>query len=781
MKRLSLGLIAMTTLLFTNSVQAQIVIINNTETTIVRPSNRPIPPRPRPRPPRRYKIKTVDVQTTIRDQIAKVQLSQVFQNTGSGTLQAQLIFPMPADAAISALTLLVDGKELTGRILKKDDARRIYEGIVRRQRDPALLEYMGQGLFQTSVFPVPPGAERKVEIRYSQLLKKENGLIDFLLPIGTCKHARHPIEKLNVTVRIEANDQIKTVYSPTHTTKIERPNDLRAICKLQLHNVASPDDFRLMYGTQNGLVGMNLISYRPNDKEDGYFALLASPEVKRDPTKRTSKTSIFVLDRSGSMNGKKIEQAREALKYFLNQLTETDTFNIVVYDSVVESFKPELQRGDRKTIQEALGFVDGIYAGGSTNIDGALQTALNMLTNSKKPNYVLFLTDGLPTVGERNELRIAANAKQANQARARMFNFGVGFDVNSRLLDRLSRDHRGQSVYVRPSEDIEAHVSSLYNKIASPLLTDLDIQFEFDLADNQRHVRPINRTYPRQLTDLFHGEQLVWVGRYKHSGPVKIKITGTVADQVKSFDFGSVLVKKSLDETNGFVEKIWAARRIGEIIDELDLNGQNKELIDEMVRLSIRHGIITPYTSFLADESVSLAQRGVNVRRAGEVARRELSKLAGADAFRQRAFKGRLQRSSNAPRSGFESDDSKNDKTLTITAKPAPKAGYSNFGRGGRGISDARRRKENVRNIGQKTFFMKKNRWQDSTVTEQQEKKAIRIKQFSKEYFDLAAKHGGTLAKYLAFSEPVIVNLGNETYQIDPPEESEPKKKKKKS
>ena len=778
MKRICLGLIATLTILATESLQAQIVIINNTETIVVRPNPpRDVPSRPRPQPPRRYKIKTVDVQTTIRDQVAKVQLSQVFQNTGSGTLEAKLIFPMPGDAAISDLTLLVDGKELTGRILKKDDARRIYEAIVRRQRDPALLEYMGQGLFQTSVFPVPPGAERKVEIRYTQLLKKENGLIDFLLPIGTCKHAKHPIERLNVTVRIEANDQIKTVYSPTHTTKIERPNELRAICKLQLQNVVSPDDFRLLYGTQNGLVGMNLISYRPNDKEDGYFALLASPEVKRDPAKRTPKTSIFVLDRSGSMNGKKIEQAREALKYFLNQLTETDTFNIVVYDSVVESFKPELQRGDAKTIQEALGFVDGIYAGGSTNIDGALQTALNMLTNSKKPNYILFLTDGLPTVGERNELRIAANAKQANQARARLFNFGVGFDVNSRLLDRLSRDHRGQSVYVRPSEDIEAHVSSLYNKIASPLLTDLDIKIEFDLAENQRHVKPINRTYPRQLTDLFHGEQLVWVGRYKHSGPVKITITGTVTDQVKTFDFGAVMVKKSMDETNGFVEKIWAARRIGDIIDELDLNGQNQELIDEMVRLSIRHGIITPYTSFLADETVSLARRGINGRRASEVAKRELNKLAGADAFRQRAFKGRLQQSSNAPRSEFEGDESKDDKP---SPAPSKAGGVSGSSRGGfstfRHDRRVRRRQDNVRNIGQKTFFMKNHRWQDSTVNEEQEKKAIRIKQFSKEYFDLAAKHGGTLAKYLAFDEPVILNLGNETYQIDPPEE--PKKKK---
>ena len=760
MNKRILGLLAVCSWILPTALQAQVVIIDQSTERI----NRSIPPNlSSSRPSVAYKIKSVDIHSVIRDQVAKVQISQVFQNTSNRVLEAQLIFPMPADAAISQLTLLVNGKELTGKLMKKDDARRIYESIVRRRRDPALLEYIGRGLYQTSVFPVPAGAERKVEIRYSQLLKKENGLVQLLLPIGTNKHGQRPIESLNATVRVEATQQIKTIYSATHEVNIERPDNMHAVCKLQLRDVYAHDDFRLFYGTQGGMVGMNVISYKPREDEEGYFVLLASPEVERDAAVRqVPKTSIFVLDRSGSMNGKKIVQAREALKFFLNQLEPQDTFNIVVYDSVIESFRPELQRAEPQTIQAALGFVDGIYAGGSTNIDGALQAALSMVQDSSRPSYVLFLTDGLPTVGEKNDMVIAANAKRANRFAARLFSFGVGFDVNSRLLDRLSHGNRGQSIFVRPNENIEAHVSSLYNKIAAPVVTDLNVVFEFDRL--QQAVNPVSRTYPRQLTDLFHGEQLVWVGRYRQGGTVKVVMTGMVAEQKKQFVAGATLVKKSIDETNGFVERLWATRRIGEIIDELDLHGQNQELVDELVRLSIRHGIITPYTSFLADESVSLADRAKNVSRAAEVTRRGLAMQAGRQAFRQRLLKGQLQQADRAAPAGSQPS----------SAKILPeRTGRSSLGLEAASVAP---RRQVVRTIGQKTFFFKQNRWQDSSVTAEQQQAAIRIVQFSNEYFSLAASHGGRLAKYLVFNEPLILNLGGKIYQIDPPRDTEPQR-----
>lgn len=705
--------------------------------------------RPIPQPIRTdFRIKSVDANADVRDQVAKIQFKQVFENTGSGTVEAQFLFPLPDDAAISELTLLYDGKELPGRLLRKDEARRIYEEIVRRNRDPALLEYMGQGLFQTSVFPIPPRAERTVEIRYSQLLRKSDSLVDFLLPLGSFKHANKPIETLNISLKLETAEPIKALYSPTHEIRFERPDDRRAAAKLSLTNVTGPVDLRVLHSTQGGPVGMNLLSYRPSSEEDGYFMLLASPELGTTGTQAIPKTTIIVVDRSGSMSGPKIQQAREAVKFFLGQLKPDDTFNIVAYDSTVESFRPELQKADNATIQQALGFADGLNSGGGTNIRDALQAALRMLVDDQRPSYVLFLTDGQPTVGETNEMKIVAAAKEADKVHARIFNFGVGHDVNSRLLDRLSRELRGQSVYVRPNENIEVAVSSLAKKIGAPLLTNIAVNIEFDGPNPANVASPIHLTYPRQLTDLFAGEQLVWVGRYRRKGDVKAVLSGGLAGEQRSFAVAGQLVEKSSDDTNGFVEKVWATRRIGEIIDELDLNGQNKELVDELVELSTKHGILTPYTSFLADERVDLADREGLMRRAGRSAESRLSLESGVEGFAQRRIKSQLQRSA-APLNAADSLKALQDSGALAEEEA---------------LADGKTR---VQSIGRKTFYWKKERWQDADVTPEKEQQAKVVQQFSDEYFELAARENGKYSKFLAQNGTVLLNIDGEAYLVE--------------
>ena len=229
-----------------------------------------------------------------------------------------------------------------------------------------------------------------------------------------------------------------------------------------------------------------------------------------------------MIDRSGSMAGKKIEQARKALKSVLNNLRDDDLFNIVVYDDRVESFKPELERYRSSAREDAERFVDNIREGGSTNIDGALKAALGMIHESSRPSYVLFLTDGLPTAGETRELSIAENCRRANTLRTRVFCFGVGYDVNARLLDRLSGGNSGTSEYVKPDEDIETHVGRFYSKMTSPVLS--DIRLELAGID-------INRTYPREIPDLFEGGQIVWAGRYRQSGKTTIRVDGKVGGE----------------------------------------------------------------------------------------------------------------------------------------------------------------------------------------------------------------------------------------------------------
>ena len=606
--------------------------------------------RPRTQPTMSYKIKEISVDSRIQDQVARTQVTQSFVNTGSRQLEVSFVFPIPYDGAIDRLTFMVDGTEYDAKLMTKEEARRIYEGYVRRNKDPALLEWVGTGMFKTSVFPIPPGKERSVTLRYTQLLRKDGKVTDFLFPLSTAKYSSHSIERLSFNVSIESSQKIKSVYSPTHSIDISRSDDRHAVVSFDVRNEIPSTDFRLFFDTSERQVGASLLSYWPKNEQNGYFLLLLSPEFEAETSVQQRKNTILVIDRSGSMNGKKIEQAKEALRFVINNLREGDLFNIIAYDSDVESFQPELQRYDENSRKQAIGFVNGIFAGGSTNIDGALTTAMSMIQDDSQPNYVVFLTDGKPTVGETKESKIVENARRNNSHSARLVSFGVGYDVNSRLIDRLSRANRGQSQYVRPDEDLEEHVSRLYSKISAPVMVDADIDIDLERTTTKRG-EPVNRVYPKEINDIFAGQQVVLVGRYNTNGAAKISVSGKTQGERRTFAFPAQFTSKSNDESYAFVEKLWASRRIGELIDQLDLKGQNQELIEELVSLSIQHGIITPYTSFLADDQAAageLADARLNFGRA-ETSLRRLAEAEGAGGFRQRMSKNSLQNAFNLP------------------------------------------------------------------------------------------------------------------------------------
>jgi len=699
----------------------------------------PIPrPQPVPIPQSTYKIKELAVEGRLKDQVADIQVSQTFVNTGSRVMEVAFVFPIPYDGAINRLTFMVDGKEIEAKLLGAKEARQIYESYVQKNQDPALLEWIGTGMFRTSVFPVPPGAERKVSLRYSQLMRKSEGATDFLFPLATAKYTTDPVEKIEFRLSIDSAEPIKNVYSPSHAVEVKRSDDHHATVRYSVEKQIPTDDFRLMFDTAKGTVGAQLISYSPRHDEDGFFLLLASPEIEAAKTTPPPKTVVFVLDRSGSMSGKKMEQARSALTFVVNNLKPGDLFNIVAYDSTVESFRPELQKFDEETRKAALGFIDGIYAGGSTNIDGALKTALEQLKDDSRPNYVIFLTDGLPTTGEVNEGQIVANSQKANGVNARVFSFGVGYDLNTRLLDKLTVAHRGQSEFVRPNEDIEARVSKLYNKIGAPVMTDVAITVDVE-GRSGGSTSPTSRVYPKGKIDLFAGNQLVMVGRYRFPGSAKVTVRGKVDSEEKTFHFPAKLTEVSADERNAFVEKLWASRRIGEIIDEIDLKGKNEELTKELVELSTRHGILTPYTSFLAEEPGAANDLPVAVRRAEERLQ-ALDAVAGEGALNQRAAKAEFGKMAQAPAAGAPVyADAKSDRQVQVST---------------------------VMNVGARSFYRRDNKWVDSRVTEKMRSEPIKIKRYSKEYFALIHKHGKDVARYLAIDEPVVLELDGKAYEF---------------
>ncbi|MDR1925641.1 MAG: VWA domain-containing protein [Planctomycetaceae bacterium] len=766
--------------------------------TIIIIPPRPAPPHPipRPRPPivspsvqeASYAIKSLEVNANINGQIAEVNVSQTFVNTGSTQLEVSFVFPLPYDGAIDSMTFLVDGKEYSAKLINAKEARKTYEDIVRRNQDPALLEWVGYGMFKTSVFPIPAGASRTVNLKYTQLLKVDGGLTDFLFPMSTAKYTTKPLEKLDVHLNIETPDEIKNIYSPTHEIKIKRPSSTKATISMDAKDIVPDNDFRLLFDSGKNEVSTRLLTFRPDPKDDGYFMLLASPKFNAEE-KAVAKNVILVIDNSGSMSGQKIVQARDALKFVLNNLRSEDNFNIVQYSSNAVKFKDEIQPANKELLKEAADYADSIKATGGTNIADAINTSLAMIQDNKAPNYVLFLTDGCPTVGETNEMKLNELAKNGNKHGARIFAFGVGYDVNSRLLDRIARSSRGQSEYVKPDENIEDRVSRLYNRISSPVLTDVTFSFNPKNNENDTKYYGTNRVYPNGTFDLFAGEQLVIVGRYSKPGDITINVEGKVGTETKKFNFDGKFIEKSNDQMHSFISRLWAMRRIGEILDQIDLIGQNKELIDELVALSTTFGILTPYTSFLADDNVSLTSRDSNNARANSNTIALGENSSGKLGVVQRDAKLSFQSADNL--------DSNSSKKLALrradmalnAAPSAPRAPDPTSGRAFGGASAptlvgkasasasadaeaevATNTQSQVQSINNRAFFQKEGVWVDSTLNESQMKKEniITVKNFSKEYFKLIDEHGKELAPYLALGGTQIVNVKGQAYKFEP-------------
>ncbi len=543
-------------------------------------------------------IEAHHVEVQIDNQVATTRIEQVFANHSERMAEGTYLFPLPVGAAVSDLIMWVDGKPIEAKILDADEARDIYDEIVRQMRDPALLEYVGAGAIQASVFPIQPRSEVKIEIEYGQLLPVENGLVHYEYPLRTDHLTRRPVEQLSIRVVAESNDAISTVYSPTHRVAIVRDGDFRFRAGYEANYVRPESDFSLYYGLASDEINVNLLSYRESAREDGFFTLMITPPITVDEDRVIPKDVIIVLDQSGSMYGDKWDQAREAVAFVLDNLNREDRFNVIAFSTGYRIFANDLQ--PVREAREAKVWIEGLEALGGTDIDGALKEAMRM-ADSKRSTVVLFLTDGLPTEGETDARKILDHVKDAAPANTRIFTFGVGDDVDTLLLDQLYQAFRGAGTYVRPDQRIDEEVSSLYNKISATVLTNIRLD-----VDGVR----IEDTYPAApLPDLFVGTQLIIVGRYRDDGWATIRLTGELEGDEKEFVYEANFRANAGGEV--FIPRLWATRKIGALLNAIRLYGEDEELVDSIVRLSIRYGIITPYTSFLITEDDIFTQTGV--------------------------------------------------------------------------------------------------------------------------------------------------------------------------
>lgn len=562
------------------------------------------------------KINHHHIKIGVKNQLATTKVEQIFVNPNDFEVNGMYIFPVPDDVVVSNLSLSIDGELVNGKLLSQEESRQIYRHSARYSDNKAIMDYIGTRAFVVEVSQIPAYGERRVQFEYSQIISADSGLTKYTYPLSLAKSASAPIRNLLVEIEIESEDELRTVLSPSHEVTIDRKDDRHVRLSYEGTDVDPDDDFLCYYAVSDENFGITLLTHRADEKEDGYFMLLVSPKYEVKQTEIVEKDFIFVLDRSGSMARRKIEQAKAALRYCVQNLNDGDRFNLILFNEDISSLADSLNRGEEwfggerwndaaalsdKLIdveggrEKAFAFIDDIDGRGMTNINDALLTALAETPDPNRPRIIVFLTDGQPTAGVRNPALILENVSKANKNLSRIFVFGVGYDVNDHLLDKMAADNGGTRNYVTPDEDIEDAVSSLFRKMNEPVLVDVGINF------GQIIIKELT---PKNLPDLFREDQLTILGRYEGHGDTILKLRGIIGSE--QHEFSKNVHFSELEPDNDFLPHLWAEGRVTELVDEAALNGGNEELHKEIERLSKKYGVRTPYTSFIAADDGSL-------------------------------------------------------------------------------------------------------------------------------------------------------------------------------
>ena len=768
-------------------------------------------PMPRPVPVTRvYQFSPLEVtvhrgEVKITDQVAETKVEQEFYNPNDRQMEGTFLFPVPRGAQLKSFDMEIDGKKVAAELLGADKARGIYEDIVRKLKDPALLEYAGQDLYKVRIFPIEARGKKRISLAWTQLLKNDSGLVSYTFPLATEKFSARPIPTVSLKITLETTRPLKTIYSPSHNAEIRRRDDKSATIGYEVSNATPQADFQLLFGTEKDELGVNLMTYRAPG-EDGYFLLLASPGISTDPNNVLPKDVVFVLDASGSMAGKKLEQAQKAIAFCVASLNDKDRFEIVRFSTESEGLFSKLVDASRENRTKAEDYIKEIKSTGGTAIDDALKKALAMRPNSSdRPFVVIFLTDGLPTIGTTDANDIVANAKKLSAGNVRIFSFGIGSDVNLQLLDRLTEETRAASQYVLAEEDIEVKVSSFFTKIKDPVLTTPALSFTGEIK--------ASKLYPAPLPDLFRGEQLILVGRYSGQGASAAVVEGKVSGESKRFSYDIKFPEQNKEYD--FIPRLWATRRVGFLLQEIRLRGENAELREEATDLARKYGIVTPYTAYLIVEdearrniplnaqSMPRLQSDTDARRfAGEMYSQGMDGSQGGVAPITRARNENLLRSATAPADAMllgQADASKAMSGLAQSFGASPSGPAGAGARGGRGGGGGGRGgaggggggfgggggpvagtassvspevtsavinyTQQQRFVGGKSFFQNGEQWIDSTVQAMKDPTRVRIQINSKEYFDLITAKQEVLP-WLALGASVQFALDGKLYEI---------------
>ncbi|MCU0611308.1 MAG: VIT and VWA domain-containing protein [Candidatus Eisenbacteria bacterium] len=735
---------------------------------IIIPHPPPMPPHP-PRPPHPWplphhefaplEVRYHHVTARIDDQVAVTNVDQVFYNPNSQRLEGLYLFPVPKGARIDRFSMDINGKEAEAELLDADKARQIYEDIVRRMRDPALLEYAGQSLFKVRVYPIEPHSEKRIRLSYTELLRNDAGMVSYVYPLNTEKFSARPLRNVLVKVDLSCAKGVKSVFCPSHTVEITRHGSSKATIGYEADNVRPDTDFQLFFAPEaRSDVGIDVLTYRESeDRDGGFFLLLASPSVQHERQRVVEKDVVFVLDTSGSMAERgKIDAAKRALALCLRNLNDGDRFEVVRFSTEAEALFEGLVPANSVNRAKAETFVEGLKPIGGTAIQEALATALKHSGEARdgRPYVVVFLTDGKPTIGPTSTDEIVSDVtKRIGDQTIRVFCFGIGTDVNTHLLDLITEKTRAASQYVLPDEDIEIKVSSFYAKINEPVLTDLELVITAG-------IRP-SKLVPGMLPDLFRGDQLVVLGRYSGTGDAAVTIKGSVNGTPRSFTHEVGFPRAAIE--HAFIPRLWATRRVGFLLDQIRLNGESAELRDEVVELARKYGIVTPYTAYLivededrrglAQAERSLPQFDAELHEAtGRMYRQLPTTVAGDAAVGGAQGLDALKRAKGMSAPGIANTPMLRGGRATVASPVADR------------MEQAVTQKQN-RYVGGRTFYQNGGQWIDANVQTETDARRVQVKIGSVEYFALLAKHPNA-AQWLSVGRNVQVLLDDTVYEV---------------
>ncbi len=664
---------------------------------------------------------------TVAKDAATVEIEEVIDGPAQAT-PAVCLIPLPdgVDGASVRVTWGKDGAEpkILGDATFLDAARAqaTYEAIARGGLTK-ILAFTGRPAVLIPTLDL--GGKGKIALTFRMGVKSTQGVHMLTCPMPAASYAAAPVERVTVTVHLANRHPLRSIFSPTHTTTVIRKTPTEATATVKAERWTGLDDFRLYWAADDDALGLRVLAHRATDKEDGYFMLLGNP-AGAAAQRAVLKDVLFVMDTSGSMRGEKIEQARAALDYCIQHLDRTDRFNIVTFGTDVKTFRTDLVGATPANIQGARAFVEDVVAHGQTNIAGALRQALTGKAAAGRERIMIFVTDGAPTVGERVPEKIVELVKKQNNG-TRIFVVGVGNGVNAHLLDQLAEATGGSSEYFAPREELDARVAALYDRLSHPVLSGVTVSFG---ASGARQV------LPAKVPVLFKGSDIMMVGRYREGGRHTFTIAGMLAGKPVTYTCVANLPKTAGQAANEFLAPLWAARQIGYLLQEIRLRGANKELVEEVVRLSKQYGIVTEYTEFIAAAGPGgLGGKAVYAEASKrlDMARREQAgQWAVNQAFNDRQLQSRVVAGTAA---NVYRDRRGKDTT---------------FG--------------NINLIGKRAFYLRDGQWVDAEEAGSRQTRVVKL--LSPEYFELLGKDA-TFAKAQQLGWALSINVGAERIVVE--------------